>query len=112
MKTKLEKFENYCLMKLDGQFVGGDETDEFFNLAMGALADGCKNLVMDFKDVLYFSSISIGKLIKLNYEYNLKDSRLILTNVNKTLQDVFKITKVSSILRITLTMEEALEQVK
>lgn len=112
MKTKLEQFEGYCLMTLHGQFVGGDETDEFFNMATTALNDGCKNLIMDFADVMYFSSIGIGKLVKLNHEFNLKNSKLILTNVNKTLQDVFKITKVSSLLRITENMDEALKLIK
>lgn len=111
MKTKIEKFEDYSLMKLDGQYVGGEETDEMFKMAMDALKDGGKHLIVDFSDVMYFSSIAIGKIVKLNHEYNLNNVKLILTNVNKVLLDVFKITKVDSLLRITTTLDEALKLV-
>ena len=110
MKTKIEQFKDYSVMKLDGQYVGGEETDEMFKMAMDELKAGCKYLIMDFSDVLYFSSIAIGKVVKINHEFNLNNAKLLLTNVNKVLLDVFKITKVDSILRITTTMDEALKQ--
>jgi anti-anti-sigma factor len=111
MKSTIEEFPAYSVLHLNGQFVGGEETDYFLTMANGVLKSEKKHLMLDFQNVTYFSSIVIGKLIKLNRDFRDADGKLFLCNVNKTLQEVFKITKVSSFVEIRDTVEVAAKEV-
>lgn len=111
MKSTIQEYSNYTVISLNGQFVGGDETDKLFDLVNGVLQGSKKNLLLDFKHVIYFSSIVIGKLIKANRDFTDADAKFYLCNVNSTLKEVFKITKVASFVTIKDTLEEAIAEI-
>ncbi len=111
MKSKLEEYDNYSIIRLDGQFVGGEETDKLFELAYSIINTDHKNLIMDFSWVVYFSSIVIGKLIRANRDFTEADGKLVICNVNKTIKDVFDITKVSSFIPIYDNVEDAVSHI-
>lgn len=108
MKTKIEEFTNYSVIHLNGQFVGGEETDALFDQVRNVLESSHKNLILDFSNVTYFSSIVIGMLIKANRDFLEENGNIIICNINATLKEIFRITKVSTIMLVKDTMEEAL----
>lgn len=111
MKSTIEEFSGYSVIHLNGQFVGGEETDKLFSMANNVLKSESKNLILDFGNVIYFSSIVIGKLIKLNRDFQDANGKLFLCNVNKTLKEVFKITKVASFIEVRDDVESAAKEI-
>ncbi len=109
MKPQIEHFENYSLMKLSGQFVGGEESDKLFDLIHAQLNKEKPKLILDFEKVTYFSSIVIGLLIKANREYLSNHGQIIICNLSKTLKEIFNITKVSSFMTICNSIEESVQ---
>ena len=110
MKSIIEEYDKYSVIRLDGQFVGGEETDKLFEASQSVLKTEHKNLLLDFKDVIYFSSIVIGKLIRLNRDFSENEGKLFICNINSTLKEVFRITKVSTFITIKDTIDEAINE--
>lgn len=111
MKSTIEEFTNYTVIHLNGQFVGGDETDKIFDMVQSVLNGKHKNLVLDFSNVIYFSSIVIGKLIKANRDFMDAPGKIFICNLNQTLKEVFRITKVTNYVTIKDSIEEAVKEI-
>ncbi len=112
MKSTIEKFEDYSIVKLSGQFVGGDETDKLFEIIKSVINTEHKKAILDFSEVTYFSSIVIGKLIRANREFVENDGHIVVCNLNQTLKEIFRITKVATIIKITDTTEDAIARIQ
>jgi len=112
MKSTIEKFENYSILKLSGQFVGGDETDRLFDTVKSVIETNHKKIILDFADVTYFSSIVIGRLIRANREFVENDGHIVVCNLNHTLKEIFGITKVATIIKISENIEEAIKKIE
>jgi anti-sigma B factor antagonist len=85
------------VLKLKGNFVGGDETDELQN-AIKKLADsGNEKLVIDLGEVSYLNSSALGVLISAHANYAKRNGKVKLCQLNKNLENLFVITKLSLI---------------
>ncbi len=67
------------------------------------LIDGSsgQHLVLDFKGVAMLTSIALGKLINLNARVSMSNGRLTLANLSPSLREIFKITRLDTILEIS-----------
>lgn len=106
-----EQFEKGYILSLKGQYTGGTETDELVN-ELVKIKDENINLIVDFKDVTYLSSIVIGLLVRTKADYQKINSTVVYSNFNKTLEDVLKMTKVWSIINIAKDLEDAKKMIK
>jgi anti-sigma B factor antagonist len=61
---------------------------------------GCRKIVLDFKNVEYFSSAAMGKLINLHKKLQAVKGQLSLCNVIPQVFEVFTITKLDKIFPI------------
>ncbi len=85
------------VLKLKGNFVGGDETDELQS-AIKRLADsGNERLVIDLGEVSYLNSSALGVLISAHANYAKRNGKVKLCQLNKNLENLFVITKLSLI---------------
>ncbi len=100
------KDNNYYLLNVNGQLTGGTETDDFVTSIEEAENDG-KNLIVNFENCNYISSIVIGLLLKKYAKFSENNLKFIVCGLNHTLENVFKMTKLFTILYIEKDLEAA-----
>lgn len=103
----LEKLNNCYILNVNAQLTGGLETDEFVNSIEIAENDKV-NLIVDFSNCNYISSIVIGLLLKKHAKFSELDLKLMVCGLNPTLENVLKMTKLYSILYVEKNRETAL----
>jgi len=95
-----------------GNFVGGNETDELRD-SIKLLSDkGNKKLIIDLGQVLYLNSTALGVLISAHANYTKRDGKVVLCQLNKNLENLFVITKLSLIFDSFHSLEESLASFK
>lgn len=85
------------VLKLKGNFVGGDETDELQNTIKKLSDAGNLKLVIDLGEVSYLNSSALGVLISAHANYTKREGKVKLCQLNKNLENLFVITKLSLI---------------
>ena len=98
------------VLRLHGQFIGGDETDalreEFKQLALAE-----KPLVaVDLYGVSYLNSTALGVLISAHANFTKRSGRVALCNVSKNIENIFVITKLTLVFEMFPTVEDATNQ--
>jgi len=85
------------VLHLKGNFVGGDETDELQNKIKELSEKGNLKLVIDLGEVAYLNSSALGVLISAHANYTKRGGKIKLCQLNKNLENLFVITKLSLI---------------
>jgi len=67
-------------------------------------------LLLDFKNVDHLSSAALGMLITLNKKIKEQSGNLKLSDINRQIFEVFKITRLNRVFDIHDTSEQALSQ--
>ena len=88
---------NTIVLKLKGNFVGGDETDELQNSIKKLSENGNLKLVIDLGEVSYLNSSALGVLISAHANYTKREGKVKLCQLNKNIENLFVITKLSLI---------------
>lgn len=109
MKLSIEEKAGFTIIKVDGQLSGGEETDKFFDAIKSSMDKGKTKFVLDLSRVIFISSIVIGLLVRANRDILGVKGSLVVCGLNKTMQEIFVITKVASILTMTKDVESAIE---
>jgi anti-sigma B factor antagonist len=102
------KENGIILLTLKGSFVGGDETDELRETIKNAIDTGNTKLVIDLGGVLYLNSTALGVLISAHANYTKRGGTIKLCQLNKNLENLFVITKLSLVFDAYHTVEEAI----
>ncbi len=96
------------ILEPKGSFVGGDETEDL-KFAIKEFAEkGNKKLVIDLGDVMYLNSTALGVLISSHANYKKREGEIKLARLNKNLENLFVITKLSLIFDCYGSKEEAI----
>lgn len=85
------------VLHLKGNFVGGDETDELQDTVKKLADNGNLKLVIDLGEVSYLNSSALGVLIAAHANYTKRGGKIKLCQLNKNLENLFVITKLSLI---------------
>lgn len=109
-KIKTETHESADVVHLEGQFSGGDETDELHASLMQVARSSAPNAIIDLEKATFLNSTALGILITINSMFMAKDGKLILANVSKALENIFIITKLNLVFNISGTIEGALKE--
>lgn len=110
-KIEQEIFDKGIILKLSGQFTGGYETDDF-QKEVNTVFQANQNLIVDFTETKYLSSIVIGLILKNKAEFQKKGNFVVYCGFNQTLVEVLQMTKVWSQLEITEDLESAKKIIK
>lgn len=105
----LEIRENYDHLLIDGQLTGGVETDEFIS-SIEKTESSNKSIVIDFSNCNFLSSIVIGLLLKKHVKFGEMNKKFIVVGLNSTLESVFKMTKMNTILYIEPNLDTAVKK--
>jgi len=109
-KIKVTELKDGELVVLEpkGNFVGGDETDELRDIVKQYSDKGNTKLVIDLGGVLYLNSTALGVLISAHANYAKRSGKIVLCQLNKNLENLFVITKLSLIFDSYPNKEEAI----
>jgi anti-sigma B factor antagonist len=85
------------VLELKGNYVGGEETDELRDTIKKLSDEGNLKLVIDLGEVSYLNSSALGVLIAAHANYAKRGGKIKLCQLNKNLENLFVITKLSLI---------------
>lgn len=102
----LQTGDQYDHLMIEGQLTGGVETDEFVS-TIEITEKNNKDIIVDFSNCTFISSIVIGFLLKKHIKFGEINKRFIVAGLNSTLESVFKMTKMNTILYIEPDFEAA-----
>jgi anti-sigma B factor antagonist len=71
--------------------------------------EGRTKILLNLKNVEYFSNAALGKLVILNNQIKKAKGRLVLCNISEDLYEVFVITRLDKILNIEQDYNTAIE---
>ncbi len=114
MATKITTLNNLDIAIIEprGSIIGGTETDELKVEARDLLEQGNRKLIIDLDGVTYINSTGIGALINIYTTYTKANGKIKLCNVGKSVQNVFVITKLTSVFDVTDTRDDAVKGFK
>jgi anti-sigma B factor antagonist len=108
-QIKVEEQIGGVVITPKGQFVGGEETDELKNVLNQFGDKDNARVVLNLKDVSYLNSTALGVLISAHAHYVKKGGKIVLSQVGKSLENIFVITKLTLVFEIAETLEDAIK---
>ena len=109
MAVRIEKLGDVMVVAPEGNFFGGKETDELHRTLEELKASDNKKLVVDLAKVSHLNSIAIGELVGTYTNYQKRGGRVVLANVDKRIQNVFVVTKLSLVFEVAESRQDALK---
>lgn len=91
-----------------GYLTGGNETDEL-QQTINALGEaGNKSLVINLAETQHLNSTALGVLISAHASYMRRGGQMKLCNVDKRIENIFVITKLSLVFDVYASEEQAI----
>jgi anti-sigma B factor antagonist len=111
MSVKSTTLENGTIgvIEAKGSLVGGEETDELRRYVADFLQQGVKKLVIDLSKVTYLNSTAIGVLVSAHTSYARNKGQVKLCGINRNIDNIFVITKLTLVLDVAETREDAIK---
>jgi anti-sigma B factor antagonist len=100
------------LIEVSGSLVGGDETDKMRQAVAGFVEREYAKLVIDLSSVTYLNSTAIGVLVAAQTSYARKSWQIKLCGINKNINNIFVITKLTLVFDVHDTREGAMKSFK
>jgi len=97
------------VIEVKGSLVGGEETDELRSAVADFVEQGNKKLIIDLSKVTYLNSTAIGVLVSAHTTYSRNKSVVKLCGINKSINNIFVITKLTMVFDVCETREEAVK---
>jgi len=109
MSVRVERQGDIAVVAPEGNFYGGKETDELDRTLKELQASDNKKMVLDLAKVSHLNSIAIGLLVGTYTNYQKRGGRIFLANVDKRIQNVFVVTKLSLVFEVAESRQKAIE---
>jgi anti-sigma B factor antagonist len=91
-----------------GYLTGGDETDELEQAIKKLGEGGNKHLVINLADTQHLNSTALGILISAHSGYVRRGGQMKLCSVDKRIENIFVITKLSLVFDVYPSEEQAI----
>src|SRR5690242_15824572 len=108
MHVKRKTLEGIEILTPRGYLVGGEETDELEKLIRDLAAAGNQHLVINLGETQHINSTALGVLITGHTNYARRGGQMKLCNVDKRIQNIFVITKLSLVFDVYESEEKAI----
>jgi anti-anti-sigma factor len=108
-KVKVSTEGKIRLMTLQGEFVGGNETDDLREALDAEAKGGTTHLLIDLAGASYLNSTALGVLIAGHTNFTKRGAKIGLCNLSDNIQNIFVITKLTLVFNIYETRQEGLE---
>jgi anti-sigma B factor antagonist len=95
-----------------GMLLGGKETDELQSKIKELVEAGNKKLLINLGQTTFLNSVSLGVLIGAHSSYAKRGAEMKLCQVDKKIQNIFVVTKLSLVFDVYESCEEATKSFK
>ncbi len=109
-KVKLTAEGDIKIVALNGEFIGGNETDRLQEVLNEEAKAGTPKLLIDLGGATYLNSTSLGVLIAAHTNFTKRGGKVGLCNVSKNIENIFVITKLSLVFSIYTTRNDGVSQ--
>jgi len=96
------------VLKPHGEMIGGAETDELEKIIDQLDSEGVPCLVVNLVDVGMMNSLAISRLVSAHVKFSRRKAHVGLCNVDKKIDNVFVITKLSLVFKVYPSEEAAI----
>ena len=91
-----------------GYLTGGEETEEVERAIKALAEEGNKHLVINLSETQHLNSTALGVLISAHSSYVRRGGQMKLAAVDKRIENIFVITKLSLVFDVYPTEEQAI----
>ena len=91
-----------------GYLTGGDETDELQKSIESLSEGGNKQLIINLGETQHLNSTALGVLIRAHSNYVRRGGQMKLCSVDKRIENIFVITKLSLVFDVYPNEEQAI----
>jgi anti-sigma B factor antagonist len=91
-----------------GYLTGGEETDELESAIRALSESGNKQLLINLGETQHLNSTALGVLISAHSNYVKRGGQMKLCSVDKRIQNIFVITKLSLVFDVYANEEQAI----
>ena len=105
---KIREVGNISVVAPKGYLTGGDETEELEQAIKGLIEKGSKNLVINLGETQHLNSTALGVLISAHSSYVRRGGQMKLCSVDKRIENIFVITKLSMVFDVYPNEEQAI----
>ncbi|MCK6542976.1 STAS domain-containing protein [bacterium] len=95
-----------------GRLTGGSETDELKQEIERVVTEGITKCVIELSETIYLNSTALGLLVSAHKKFIDRGGKLKLSGVNKNIDNILVITKLSLVFEVFDTEAEALASFK
>jgi anti-sigma B factor antagonist len=106
--VKVKRLDGVVVATPRGYLVGGEETDELEKVIRDLAAEGNLCLVINLGETQHINSTALGVLITGHTNYAKRQGQMKLCNVDKRIQNIFVITKLSLVFDVYDNEEKAI----
>jgi len=98
-----------AILHIKGQFIGGEETDQLRKTLQEISNKQNSRLIINLEKAIYLNSSALGVLISAHANFAKREGKIVLCNLDKSLENIFVITKLIQVFTITDTLESAIK---
>ena len=107
-----EELDNVLIVDIDGELMGGTETEQFKNVIYNSIEEDIINIVVDLSKATWMNSSGLGMLITGLSTVRSSGGDLRLANLTERIKRPLQITKLDSVFAIYGSVEEAIASFK
>jgi anti-sigma B factor antagonist len=104
--------DNILIIRLEGDMIGGPETQRLMDLANTTLDEAMLLSAVDLSNVRFINSTGIGVLVSLLTKFRNRGGELILINPSEHIRKLLIITKLNAIFTIAENDTNAVQLLK
>jgi anti-sigma B factor antagonist len=105
---KQRQVESIAILTPKGYLSGGDETDELERAIKQLTEGGNKHLIINLGETQHLNSTALGVLISAHSNYVRRGGQMKLCAVDKRIENIFVITKLSLVFDVFPTEQQAI----
>ncbi len=112
MKIESKIENNIGIIHIKGKLIGAPETDDMHERVDKFLHQQIKQVIIDLKHVEWMGSVGLGALMRDLVTVCHAGGEFVVANPSEKVINLFKITKLSGVVKTFPSVEEALQHFK
>ncbi len=110
MNTTKENINDVLIIKINEKEANLSKSESFKELVLEEISKGARKLIISFEDVEYLDSSFLGALVGILKTLLPVNGKLILTEMNNDIVNLFELTRLDKIFVLSPKLENALKE--
>lgn len=109
MKLSKQTINDVLVIVIENKEANLSKAENFKELVLEDISNGARNLVISFKNVEYLDSSFLGALVAVLKNLLPLKGKLVLTDLNEDILNLFVLTRLDKIFNLESNVEESLK---